>query len=84
MRKRKQTTAEREERVVSRAVDRVQCDTTRHDRIIAAFEKADAECPADEVTEEVLAAIPSLTEEELMDHLFVHGLLHLHAKQPRY
>jgi hypothetical protein len=46
MRKRKQTTAEREERVVSRAVDRVQCDTTRNDRIIAAFRKANAECPA--------------------------------------
>ena len=58
--------------------------TSRHDQIIAAFKKARAECPTDELTDEVLAAIPDLTEEELMDHLFLYGLLYLHEKQPRH
>jgi hypothetical protein len=51
---------------------------------MAAFKKAQAECPADEVDDEVLAAIPGLTLQDLSDHLLVDWLLHLYATHTRH
>ena len=56
----------------------------RHDQVIAAFKKAVAECPADEVFDEVLAAIPGLTDQDLNDHLLVDWIHRQYAARNRH
>ena len=58
--------------------------TDRHEQVIATYKTANAEYPADEVVEKVLAVIPNLTEQDLMDHLFVESLLHNYRIRSRH
>jgi hypothetical protein len=58
--------------------------TDRHNLVIAGFKKAEAECPADEVFDEVLAAIPGLTLQDLNDHLVVDWLWRHYATLTRH
>ena len=58
--------------------------TDRHDQVMAAFNRALAECPADEVFDDVLAAIPGLTDQDLNDHLLVDWLERQYAALTRH
>jgi hypothetical protein len=59
-------------------------ETDRHDQVMTAFDKARAECAAEDVFDEVLAAVPGLTDQSLNDHLMVDLLLHLYAERSRH
>ncbi len=58
--------------------------TDRHALVIAAFKKARAECAAEEVLDEVVAAVPGLTLQDLNDHLLVDWIEHLYATLTRH
>jgi hypothetical protein len=57
---------------------------TRHALVIAAFEKALAECAAEEVLDEVVAAVPGLTLQDLNDHLLVDWIEKRYATLTRH
>jgi hypothetical protein len=59
-------------------------ETNRHDQVMAAFNKAIAECAAEEVLDEVVDAVPGLTLQDLNDHLLVDWLKHLYATLTRH
>jgi hypothetical protein len=58
----------------------------RHDQIMAAYKKADAEYPGDEreVWDAVLAAFPGLEEQDLYGHLLIDWIEEQYAARTRH